>query len=458
MSVPSIRLVELSAPAAAQDEQRPVLLLGPALGTALVPLWGGVARELEGRFRIIGWELPGHGGAPAGSEDFSIEELAQGVLAAVDAVEELPAESPFWYAGCSVGGAVGLQLLVDAPQRVRGAVITASAPQLGDPEQWRERAALVEAAGTPTQVIGSAQRWLTQDFIERDAAAGTGITTGLLHALQSADRHGYAQVCRAIAAFDLTGRLGEIVAPVIAVAGEQDPSVEPQAVRDWSQQVPGARFELIEQAAHMIPAQQPAALAGLIKELAAQTPGSASTDPLRREGAPSSVGDSALGSASAQAPAPCAGGDRTASQTHADGMRVRREVLSDAHVDRSEANKDEFTAEWQDFISRYAWGEIWTRPGLDRPMRSAITLTALIAAGHWGEFEMHVRAALRNGLTREQIKEILLQSSIYLSVPSANNAFSHAKAVFDRLDAEAASASSPATTDRASSDDEGVTS
>lgn len=452
MSVPSIRLVELSAPAAAQDEQRPVLLLGPALGTALVPLWGGVARELEGRFRIIGWELPGHGGAPAGSDDFSIEELAQGVLAAVDAVEELPAESSFWYAGCSVGGAVGLQLLVDAPQRVRGAVITASAPQLGDPEQWRERAALVEAAGTPTQVIGSAQRWLTQDFIERDAAAGTGITTGLLHALQSADRHGYAQVCRAIAAFDLTGRLGEIVAPVIAVAGEQDPSVEPQAVRDWAQQVPGARFELIEQAAHMIPAQQPAALAGLIRELAAQTPGSASTDPLRREGAPSSVGDSA------QAPAPRAGGDRTASQTHADGMRVRREVLSDAHVDRSEANKDEFTAEWQDFISRYAWGEIWTRPGLDRPMRSAITLTALIAAGHWGEFEMHVRAALRNGLTREQIKEILLQSSIYLSVPSANNAFSHAKAVFDRLDAEAASASSPATTDRASSDDEGVTS
>lgn len=452
MSVPSIRLVELSAPAAAQDEQRPVLLLGPALGTAVAPLWGGVARELEGRFRIIGWELPGHGGAPAGSEDFSIEELAQGVLAAVDAVEELPAESPFWYAGCSVGGAVGLQLLVDAPQRVRGAVITASAPQLGDPEQWRERAALVEAAGTPTQVIGSAQRWLTQDFIERDAAAGTGITTGLLHALQSADRHGYAQVCRAIAAFDLTGRLGEIVAPVIAVAGEQDPSVEPQAVRDWAQQVPGARFELIEQAAHMIPAQQPAALAGLIRELAAQSPGSASTDPLRREGAPSSVGDSA------QAPAPRAGGDRTASQTHADGMRVRREVLSDAHVDRSEANKDEFTAEWQDFISRYAWGEIWTRPGLDRPMRSAITLTALIAAGHWGEFEMHVRAALRNGLTREQIKEILLQSSIYLSVPSANNAFSHAKAVFDRLDAEAASASSPATTDRASSDDEGVTS
>ena len=440
MSVPSIRLVELSAPAAAQDDQRPVLLLGPALGTAVAPLWGGVARELAGRLRIIGWELPGHGGAPAGTEDFWIEERAQGVMAAVDAVQEPLPESSFWYAGCSVGGAVGLQLLVDAPQRLRGAAVVASAAQLGDPERWSERAALVEAAGTPTQVIGSAQRWLTQDFIDRDAAAGTGITTGLLHALQSADRHGYAQVCRAIAAFDLSGRLGEIAAPVLAVAGEQDPSVTAQAVRDWAQQVPGARFELIGPAAHMIPAEQPAALAEQIMALVGET----------QAAAPATVPEPAQ--------APRAGGDRTASQAHADGMRVRREVLSDAHVERSEASKDEFTAEWQDFISRYAWGEIWTRPGLDRPMRSAITLTALIAAGHWGEFEMHVRAALRNGLSREQIKEILLQSSIYLSVPSANNAFSHAKAVFDRLDAQSPSAAAPTTTDRAAQDDEGVTS
>lgn len=128
--------------------------------------------------------------------------------------------------------------------------------------------------------------------------------------------------------------------------------------------------------------------------------------------------------------------DRTASQAHSEGMAVRREVLSDEHVERAEATKNDFTEQWQDFISRYAWGEIWTRPGLDRPMRSAITLTALIAGGHWGEFEMHVRAALRNGLTREQIKEVLLQSAIYLSVPAANNAFSHARAVFDDLDAQ----------------------
>lgn len=118
---------------------------------------------------------------------------------------------------------------------------------------------------------------------------------------------------------------------------------------------------------------------------------------------------------------------RTEAQALQDGMTVRREVLSDAHVDRAESGKTEFTEDFQDFISRYAWGEIWTRPGLDRRMRSACVLTALIAAGHWEEFEMHVKAALRNGLSTDEIKEILLQSAIYLSVPSANNAFKHAQ-------------------------------
>ncbi|MEX3599567.1 4-carboxymuconolactone decarboxylase [Kocuria carniphila] len=121
--------------------------------------------------------------------------------------------------------------------------------------------------------------------------------------------------------------------------------------------------------------------------------------------------------------------ERTQSQAHSEGMTLRREVLSDAHVDRAEAGKTEFTEEFQDFITRYAWGEIWTRPGLNRRMRSACVLTALIAAGHWEEFEMHVRAAIGNGLTPDEIKEILLQSAIYLSVPSANNAFKHAQKV-----------------------------
>ena len=113
------------------------------------------------------------------------------------------------------------------------------------------------------------------------------------------------------------------------------------------------------------------------------------------------------------------------------GMSVRREVLGDEHVERALASRPELTKEFQDLLTRYAWGEIWARPGLDRRMRSAITLTALIALGHHEELALHLRAAVRNGLTRDEIKEILLQSAIYCGIPAANTAFRIASQVLD---------------------------
>ena len=123
------------------------------------------------------------------------------------------------------------------------------------------------------------------------------------------------------------------------------------------------------------------------------------------------------------------------SESFDSGMRVRREVLGDNHVDRAIDRTTEFTATFQDFITRYAWGEIWTRPGLDRKTRSCITLTALVALGHLEELKLHVRAALRNGLTQDEIKEVLLQSAIYCGVPAANAAFAAAQSVLADLDA-----------------------
>ncbi len=120
--------------------------------------------------------------------------------------------------------------------------------------------------------------------------------------------------------------------------------------------------------------------------------------------------------------------------THERGMQVRREVLGDEHVDAAVSRTTDFTEDFQDFITRYAWGEIWTRPGLDRKTRSCITLTALVALGHLDELEMHVRAALRNGLTSDEIKEVLLQSAIYCGVPSANSAFAVAQRVLADLE------------------------
>jgi len=112
------------------------------------------------------------------------------------------------------------------------------------------------------------------------------------------------------------------------------------------------------------------------------------------------------------------------------GMTVRREVLSDAHVDRATANQTELSADFQDFITRVAWGDVWSRPGLDRRSRSVAVLSSLIAHGHHEELAMHLRAAIRNGLTVDEIREVILQSAVYSGVPAANTAFRIANEVF----------------------------
>lgn len=119
------------------------------------------------------------------------------------------------------------------------------------------------------------------------------------------------------------------------------------------------------------------------------------------------------------------------------GMKVRREVLGDAHVDRAEAKKDEFTEDFQDFITRYAWGDVWARPGLERRERSMLTLAALVALGAENEIAMHVRAALRNGLSADEIKEVFLHTAVYAGLPRANSAFAIAQqALAEERDAE----------------------
>jgi 4-carboxymuconolactone decarboxylase len=122
--------------------------------------------------------------------------------------------------------------------------------------------------------------------------------------------------------------------------------------------------------------------------------------------------------------------------TYDRGMKVRREVLGDEHVDRTIGRATEFTADFQDFITRYAWGEIWSRPGLDLKTRSCITLTALVALGRLDELELHVRAAIRNGLREKEIEEVFLQSAVYCGVPAANSAFAVAQRVLSETGKE----------------------
>jgi 3-oxoadipate enol-lactonase/4-carboxymuconolactone decarboxylase len=235
-------------------------------------------------------------------------------------------------------------------------------------------------------VTGSAERWFGPGFVEREPARASA----LLHALSDTVDDGYVQVCAALSEFDVRDRLTEIGTPVLAVAGSADVATPPDRLREIADGVQVGRYVELDGVGHLAPAEAPDVVARLLREHFL--------------------------------------GERSRAE-ESDGMTVRREVLGDAHVDRAVAGTTDFTRDFQELITAYAWGGIWTRPGLDRRSRSMITLTALIARGHHEELAMHVRAAIRNGLTVEEIKEVLLQSAVYCGVPDANTAFRIASAV-----------------------------
>lgn len=350
---------------------RPLLLVGPSVGTSVEALWGRCVARLGGRFHVIGWDLPGHGRSPSPSGSFTVEELARAVLA-------LAGDAPFRYAGVSLGGATGLALMLAAPTQVQAAVLLCTGARIGTPASWRERAGLVRGSGTAAMIDGSAKRWFAPGFLSREPAAGSA----LLHALRDTDREGYALACLALATLDLRDRLAEITTPVLAVAGALDEPTPPASLAAIASGVRYGRLAVLDDTAHQAPAERPDEVAELLLAHLSQP-----------------------------------------------GMAVRRTVLGDAHVDRAVAATTDLTAGFQDLITRYAWGEIWARPGLDRRSRSLITLTALVALGHHEELAMHLRAARTNGLTVAEIEEVLLQTAIYCGVPAANTAFRIAQKV-----------------------------
>src|SRR5699024_10532344 len=232
--------------------------------------------------------------------------------------------------------------------------------------------------------------------------------TALLHSLRNADRHSYAQSSIALSHFAMTDQLAEIETPLLALVGEVDPVSPPEHAQKVAATVQHGQMAVLENVAHQAPTEDPA---GTAQILHAFFSGQLVDQPSDEE---------------------------TITHVYDAGMAVRRQVLSDAHVDRANANIDDFTRDFQEMITRYAWGTIWTRPGLDRRMRSAVTLTAMVAGKYWDELAMHVKAARRNGLSVDEIKEILLQTAIYCSVPAANVAFSVAKQALSEFEAEEA--------------------
>lgn len=381
MTRPTLR--GLLSPAAPTSPASPLLVLLASLGTT-TELWDGVVARLSAfpdTPRILRVDLPGHGASPVAGDAFSVADLAEGVLTLVDEV----GGGAFHIAGDSLGGAVALEVAIAAPERVLGLAMLCSGARIGTPEGWAQRAAQVRASGTASVVAGSAQRWFAPGYLD---AHPDGPGPAALSTLMDIDDESYARCCEALGGFDRTAALAAVRAPALIVAGAHDPVCPPSLMRELASGLPNARFVELPDASHLIPLEDPAATAALLATFI-----------------------------------------RTG-EIFGRGMAVRRAVLGDAHVDRATAAITPETADFQDFITRYAWGEVWARPQLTRSQRSIATLASLVTGGHENELRMHVRAALRNGLTRTEIAEVISHTALYAGLPAANAALAIMREVF----------------------------
>jgi 3-oxoadipate enol-lactonase / 4-carboxymuconolactone decarboxylase len=255
VSAPRIRGSHLGG-----SPELPPLVVGPSLGTSVTALWSAVARRLAGVYHVIGWDLPGHGASPRPKDAFTIEDLAASVIRVVEA---RIGRRPFTYAGVSVAGAVGLQLLLSSPERIVSAALICTAARIGDPDDLQSRAKVVRNAGTGEVVALSIRRWFAPGFFDRDPASARA----LLDTLRWADDDGYARTCEALAEFDARHRLGEIDTPIIAVAGAHDIATPPDSLRYIARNVSRGRFVEVAHAAHLAPAEQPDRIADVLAKL-----------------------------------------------------------------------------------------------------------------------------------------------------------------------------------------------
>ncbi|MFJ1968574.1 4-carboxymuconolactone decarboxylase [Streptomyces sp. NPDC087903] len=408
-------------------EEAPVLILGPSLGTTW-HMWDRQVPELARQWRVFRFDLPGHGGAPAYPAG-SVGDLAARLLATLDAL----GVQRFGYAGCALGGAVGVELALRHPERLASLALIAASPRFGTADEFRQRGVIVRTNGLDPIARTSPDRWFTGGF----AAAQPAITEWAVQMVRTTDPGCYIAACEALASFDVRPELARVSVPTLVLVGSDDQVTGPAEARTLVAGIPDARLAVVPGASHLVPVEQPAAVSDLLVRHFSTAWQPAFDHATGQTAIPAAQVRPVLAAAPPQ-PAPIA---EIAPAMVAEpqvmgrpdpydaGIKVRREVLGDAHVDRALSQADDFSGDFQEFITRYAWGEIWDRPGLDRRTRSCVTLTALVAGGHLDELAFHTRAALRNGLTPGEIKEVLMQAAVYCGVPAANSAFRVAQQV-----------------------------
>jgi 3-oxoadipate enol-lactonase/4-carboxymuconolactone decarboxylase len=357
-------------------DDAPVLMLAHSLGQDH-GMWDAQAADLSAHFRVVRYDIRGHGASGVTPGDYRIEQLGADALALADAV----GAARFAFCGVSLGGMIGQWLAAHAPDRLTSVVLanTSARPE-AERMETRRRTVLAEGMGAVADAV------MSRFFSPRLLAAHPPVVADARRTLLATYPVGYAGCCAAIRDMDLTPVLGRIRVPVLIISGELDASLPWTGHGDvLASQIPGARVAHLA-AAHLSNLETPRAFTAALFAflLPAEDPGDA-------------------------------------------GPRMRRAALGDAHVDRALANARGTSQAFQDLITRYAWGSIWARPALDWRTRRLLVLAIAAATGRWDEFRLHVRSGLARELEWCDVEEVLMQTAIYAGVPAANTAF-HAAA------------------------------
>jgi 3-oxoadipate enol-lactonase / 4-carboxymuconolactone decarboxylase len=360
-------------------DDKPTLFLSHSLGQDH-GMWDLQAEWLSPHFRVVRYDTRGHGASGVGGDECSIDDLGRDALRLADAL----GIDRFAFCGLSLGGMIAQWLAVNAPGRVTAVVLANTSARPGA-ERMEARRKTVLAEGMSAVAETVLQRFFSPRSLHSESAAVAGARRTLL----ATDPVGYAACCAAVRDLDGVAALGQIRCPALIIAGELDTSLPWDGHGDaLAKGIPDASVVHLP-AAHLSNLERPRSFTAAVLQFLLPAD----------------------------------------DDTYAAGMRVRRRVLGDAHVDRASASP--LSPDFQDLITRYAWGAIWARPGLDLRTRRLLALGMTAALGRWEEFRLHVRTGLPSELEWCDLEEVLLQAAIYAGVPVANTGFHHAAAERD---------------------------
>jgi len=356
------------------NDARPVLIFSHSLGCDHTQ-WDPQAAALAPYFRVLRYDTRGHGATDGPPGEYSVELLARDVLAVADALEI----RQFAFCGLSLGGMIGQWLAANAADRLTAVVLANTSAKFPDPSimEGRRRTVLEQGmAAIEESVMG-------RFFSAGRLGANPPEVAGIRRVVLATNPAGYAGCCAAVRELDQVRLLPTIRMPVLIIVGDRDVSTP------WSghgailaREMAHARVEHLP-AAHLSNLECPRSFTAALLRFLLPPPG----------------------------------------DLLAAGSEKRRAVLGDAYVDRAIASTTDLTRAFQDLVTRYAWGAIWQRPGLDDSTRRLLVLTATAALGRWEEFRLHVRAGLEHGLEPCDIEEALLQVAAYAGMPAANSGF-----------------------------------